>query len=264
MPFHQPDSIRYYNFGSLSEAGVVHAAFTRRGGLSPEPWASLNVGATVGDQVARVVENRRRAFRTLGRSFESLYDVWQVHGTEVVCAQGPRPLDEPHLKADAILTDQPGVTLFMRFADCVPIFLFDPLRRVVGLTHAGWQGTVKRIAAKAVRAMEACYGSSPGDILAGLGPSIGPHHYQVGPEVVARVQSAFGVDASALLCSYKKGQDLNGVQFDLWSANRLVLEHVGVRRIEVSGVCTACNLGDWYSHRAEHGRTGRFGALIAL
>ena len=147
MPFHQSDEIRYYTFESLEDAGICHAAITRQGGVSPQPWSSLNVGGTVGDDAGRVRENRRRSFRALGSPFESLFDVWQVHGTEVVCAKRRARLSQPHLKADAILTDQPGVTLFMRFADCVPIFLYDPLKKVVGLVHAGWQGTVKKTAA---------------------------------------------------------------------------------------------------------------------
>lgn len=264
MSFHQSDAIRYYTFESFDEAGVTHAAITRRGGISPEPWASLNVGGTVGDDAERVLQNRRRSFEALSRPFESLFDVWQVHGKEVVCAQRPRLPDEPPRQADAILTDCPGVTLFMRFADCVPIYLFDPVRKVVGLAHAGWLGTIRLTAAHTVQTMETGYGSRPEDILAGIGPSIGPHHYEVGPEVIQQVEQVFGIDARALLQPVPNDGGFLKAQFDLWNANRLVLERAGVRQIEVAGICTACSLADWYSHRGEKGRTGRFGALIAL
>jgi hypothetical protein len=264
MPFHQSDKIRYYSFDSLDESGVMHAALTRHGGVSPQPWSSLNVGATVGDVPGNVHENRLRSFQAFGRPFESLFDVWQVHSKEIVCAQAPRPPDQTHQKADAILTDRPGVTLFMRFADCVPIFLYDPVKKVVGLVHAGWLGTVQQVAAVAVEAMRACYGSRPQDILAGIGPSIAAHHYEVGPEVVAQVQVAFGADAAGLLLSANGGSVEGRALLDLWAANRLALERTGVRRVEVAGICTACNLEDWYSHRGEKGQTGRFGALIAL
>jgi len=264
MPFHQLDEIRYFTFETLAHAGVLHAALTRRGGVSPQPWSSLNVGGTVGDDAGRVRENRLRSFQALDRPFESLFDVWQVHGTEVVCAQTPRPPDHPPTRADAILTDRPGVTLFMRFADCVPIFLFDPLKKVVGLVHAGWLGTVQQVAATAIQAMHACYACHPQDILAGIGPSIGAHHYEVGSEVVAQVHTAFGVDASALLRSSNGASHQGGALFDLWAANRLVLERAGVRQVEIAGICTACSMEDWYSHRGEKGQTGRFGALIAL
>ena len=264
MPFQQSNHLRYFIFDTLADCGVKHAVFTRQGGSSPAPWDSLNVGGTVGDDPARVVENRQRSFRALNRPVESIFDVWQVHSSRVICADSPRPKRTPYRKADAILTDQPHVTLFMRFADCVPILLVDPVRKVVGLAHAGWQGTVKKVAASAVKALTARYGSSPADLMAGIGPSIAAHHYDVGPEVVGEVQRAFGVDASGLLRVNNGSPDGSGVQFDLWEANRLTLWNAGVRQIEISGLCTACSLGDWYSHRAEKGRTGRFGALIAL
>ena len=259
MPFHQPDSIRYFTFDSLDQAGVIHAVFTRRGGVSPEPWASLNVGGLRGDDPTRVLENRVLSFRTLGRIPESVYDVWQVHSAEVICSDGPRT-NLPHRKADAILTDRSTITLFMRFGDCVPVLLFDPIRKVVGIAHAGWEGTVKKIVSATVNTMTTSYNSQPGDILAAIGPSIAAHHYQVGPEVVSQIEQTFKEDASYLLMKDPDGQ----VTLDLWAANRLVLEQAGVTQIEIAGLCTACHLEDWYSHRAEAGLTGRFGVLIAL
>lgn len=259
MPFHKNGSIRYYTFTTFDEIGVPHAAITRQGGVSPAPWSSLNVGSTVGDETGRVVENRRKAFSSLGISQSTMYDVWQVHSADVVNAVEPRLPQTPHVKADAILTDQSNITLFMRFADCVPILLFDPRKKVVGLVHAGWKGTVLGIAASAIASMQQIYGSRPVDVLAAIGPSICLHHYKVGPEVVAQVKVSFGRQAKQVL------QPANGaVQFDLWEANRLILLKSGVKRIESAGICTACNLADWYSHRGENGSTGRFGVLIAL
>jgi len=151
----------------------------------------------------------------------------------------------------------------MRFADCVSVMLFEPRKRVIGLVHAGWLGTVKKIAAHAVEAMVQNYQTDPQDILAGIGPSIAVHHYEVGPEVVSQVQTAFG-QQSDLVLFRDKTDTAFGVKFDLWAANRLTLEKAGVRTIETSGICTACQTADWYSHRGENGRTGRFGALIYL
>jgi YfiH family protein len=261
VPFHQFGALRYYTFDLFDRCGLIHGLFTRHGGVSPAPWASLNLGGTVGDERANVVENRRLIFETLGRPVESIFDSWQVHGSEVICADHPRPLDAPHQKADAILTDRPEITLFMRFADCVPVLLYDPVRRVAGLVHAGWQGTVAFAAAAAVERMKAVYGSQPRDLLAGIGPSICVDHYEIGrgPEVIAAVEKAFEGDSAAVLSRN------NGLtHLDLWKANQIVLERCGVMQIEQAGLCTVEHNQDWYSHRAEKGKTGRYGALLAI
>jgi len=258
MPFQSHDEIRYFQFEQMGH-GLTHAVFSRRGGVSPAPWAALNLGSTVGDDLERVRENRRLALATLKLDAASVYDVWQVHGVDVAFAESPRSPQTPHLQADAILTDRPGLILMMRFADCVPILFHDPVRKVVGIAHAGWMGTVRGAARFAVEAMQRRYGSNPADILAAIGPSIGPDHYDVGPDVVIQVRQAFGKDAASLL-----PVTTGSIKFDLWAANRLLLEQAGVSHVEVAGLCTACAIEDWYSHRAEKGRTGRFGAIIAL
>ncbi len=258
MPFTSNGEIRYFQFEQLGQ-GLAHAIFTRKGGISPNPWAALNLGSTVGDDLQNVRENRQRALQTFDRDLASVYDVWQVHGVNVAIADAPRPPEMAHLKADVILTDKPGVTIMMRFADCVPIFLHDPVHKVVGIAHAGWLGTVRGTVRFAVEAMGQRFGSKPGDIQAGIGPSIGPDHYEVGPEVVDQVKQSFHEEASTLL-----PESMGRIKFDLWAANRLLLERAGVIQVEVAGLCTACHTDDWYSHRAEKGRTGRFGALIAL
>jgi hypothetical protein len=236
--------------------------FTRRGGTSPSPWSTLNLGGTVGDDPSRVSVNRQLAFLALGRKVESVYDVWQVHSDVVIVADAPRQPHIPHRQADAILTQNSEVTLFMRFADCVPIFLYDPRHRAVGMVHAGWKGTVIKVAAQAVDSMVRQYRSNPAELVAGIGPSICPTHYEIGPEVVIQVQQAFGSEAIKLLFRGSKSEKNGKACFDLWGANRTILQQVGVEKVEVAEICTACNLEDWYSHRAERGKTGRFGALI--
>ncbi len=259
MAFRTQNGLRYLTFDIFPE-NVVQAIFTRDGGVSPSPWTALNVGGTVGDERSRVVENRLRAFHALKRDPDSLFDVWQVHSADVVVANAPHHSAPPEFKADAILTDNPQVTLFMRFADCVPVFLHDPKRNVIGVVHAGWLGTVRKVAEAAVRMMHAVYGTRPNDVLAAIGPSIGPDHYEVGPDVVAHVRHAFGKkQAEQILLP-----NTSHVHFDLWAANRLTLQRAGVEQIELSSLCTACHPQDWYSHRAQKGKTGRFGALIAL
>jgi len=258
MTFTETGGVRYFSFAIFPQA-ITQAVFTRSGGVSPTPWDTLNVGGTVGDDAERVRENRRRMFDTAGRSLQTAFDVWQVHSADAVRADAPRPPEQPHQKADIILTDRPEVTLYMRFADCVPMLLYDPADGVVCLAHAGWLGTVRGAAAAAVQAMIRYYGSKPADILAGIGPSIGVDHYEIGPDVVEQIRHAFGRDEQGLI-ERRDGR----TYLDLWAANRLQLESTGVQQIEVAGICTACHLDDWYSHRAEKGKTGRFGALIAL
>ena len=256
MPFIQHNAIRYYQFDSLP---TRHAIFTRRGGVSPEPWGSLNVGGTVGDDLTRVRENRLLSFKALGCPPESIFDVWQVHSADVVCANAPRPADESLRQADIILTDKTNVSLFMRFADCVPILVYDPHNAVIGVAHAGWMGTLRDVASRTIQTMHKTYGSNPTDIIACIGPSIGPDHYEVGADVILQVMQKFGDDSDQFLLSN------NGkIHFDLWKTNKFLLERAGVGKVDVAGICTACHTDDWFSHRAEKGRTGRFGALISL
>jgi YfiH family protein len=258
MPFQYTEGLKYYSFPSIAKE-VRHGIFTRVGGTSPKPWESLNMGNTVGDESGRVTQNRQLAFGVLKLDNKSLFDVWQVHSATVALAGAPRAMNEDYQKADVILTNQPKVTLMMRFADCTPILLHDPVNKVIGLVHAGWMGTVKMAAKIAVEAMVENYGSNPEDIRAAIGPSIGPDHYEVGTDVIEKVRKTFGEINHVLI------EKINGkFHFDLWEGNRLLLQIAGVKKIEVAGLCTACNLGDWFSHRAEKGKTGRFGVLASL
>jgi YfiH family protein len=259
VPFYQEGSIKYYRFSSLENPGLFHALFTRHGGLSPSPWKSLNFGASVGDDVKRVFLNREKALAVLQVKPESVYDTFQIHSTEIVMTDRPLPPNELHVKADAIITNKPDVTLVMRFADCVPILLFDPVNLAIGISHAGWIGTVSKIAGKTVLKMMQNYGTNPNDVLAAIGPSIGPDHYTIGNDVIEKVNSSFGDNAEQLL-----NDDHGKAYFDLWKANQVILNEIGVYKIEVAGICTNCNINDWYSHRGEHGKTGRFGVVIGL
>jgi len=252
-------SIKYYKFSSFNIPGIVHAIFTRHGGASPAPWRSLNFGASVGDDLTRVMLNRNNALGVLKLKPDVVYDVYQVHSTEIVYTDKPLAVGEPHIKADAIITNIPNICLIMRFADCVPILLFDPQNRIIGIAHAGWKGTVNKIAAKTVTKMVQNFGTNPSDVLAAIGPSIGPDHYQVGEDVINKVAISFGNTSEEVLI-LNNGKSY----FDLWKANQIILTEVGVNKIDVAGICTQCNLDDWYSHRGEHEKTGRFGVVLGL
>ncbi|MFN2275233.1 MAG: peptidoglycan editing factor PgeF [Anaerolineales bacterium] len=258
MPLVSVNGLQFFQFESFQHEPLKHGLFMRTGGVSPSPWKSLNVGGTVGDDPVRVGENRRRIFNALDLDLDSAYDVWQVHSADLVIADSPRAGRE-YQRADIILTSSPGVTLFMRFADCVPILLYDPTRHVIGLAHAGWLGTVRQVARVAVEGMRTYFGSEPADVIAGIGPAIGPDHYEVGRDVISAIEDSFGHAAAGLLHP-RDGR----TYLDLYSANRSLLTSAGVEQIEATSICTACSVSEWFSHRAEGGRTGRFGALLSL
>jgi YfiH family protein len=252
-------SLVYYQFSSFLEHGnLMHGVFTRLGGHSQPPWASLNTGHTVGDDLDAVEANHDLIFEALGVHRENIVSPHQVHSTAVRVV-GERERGQVLPQTDALVTDAPGVVLMLRFADCVPILLYDPIRRVVGLAHAGWRGTVNGMAGAVVRAMVDELGCDAHDIQAGIGPSIGPCCYEVGDEVAEAASSAFS-DLKDVLTSLPNGR----WHLDLWAGNRRQLIGVGVQSIETAGICTACRTDEWFSHRAEQGRTGRLGALIGL
>jgi YfiH family protein len=257
---HQPDQVRYFTSDLLPDDLVAHAIFSRIGGVSQEAFASLNVGLTVGDDPSNVYKNREIAFREVDRRPETLSDSWLVHGTTAFVYRELRPTSQAvPPQADIVLTDNPEVTLFMRYADCVPIILVDPVRRAIALAHAGWQGTVLKVAQAAVRNLTETFNTRPEEVLAVIGPSIGPQNYQVGAEVVQQVESTFGSDAERLLPNINQS-----AHFDLWSANLLALQQAGVTQIDLAGICTFEHSTEWFSHRATGGNTGRFGVLLAL
>jgi YfiH family protein len=261
------DGLAVYRFDSLPERELDAFVSTRTGGVSAPAYASLNLGLGVGDEPAAVLENRRRLFSAFDLPLER--SVWceQVHGDRVAlvaagdAGRGSLERDSLVPQADALVTDVAGLTLCVTLADCAPIVLLDPGRSVLGLAHAGWRGTVARIASRAVEAMRSGFGSDPADLLAAIGPSIGPGDYAVGEEVVDRVRDAFGDRARPAIEPLAGGS----AHFDLRAANALDLEAAGVEpgRIEVAGISTAKALDRFFSHRAE-GRTGRFVAAAAL
>lgn len=253
---HHPLPLTQFDSFSTSQ-NLVHAVTTRHGGVSVTPWASLNLGGSVGDDPAAVDENHNRMCAALGVQRGHLVTGLMTHGRHVAVVDqtdwGRRLPD-----TDALVTQTPGVYLALRFADCVPVLFYDPRLQVVGMAHAGWRGTLALIAQATALTMISVFGSRPADIRVGIGPSIGPCCYEVGDDVIAHTQAVFNGNGRVLR--------QQGVRqhLDLWLANRLQLEQVGVRHIETAEICTACHVHDYYSHRAEKGRTGRFGAVIGI
>jgi len=246
----------YYQFDNLAAAGVTHGIFTRLAGRSLTPFASLNVGHTVGDDSEAVESNHQLIYSSLGCCSSQVVSARQVHSDEVaIVGRGNRGAILPD--TDALITQDPETTLMLRFADCTPILLAEPSRPMVGIVHAGWRGTLGRIARKAVEEAVCRLGVDPGKLIAGIGPSIGPCCYEVGRDLLRRLESD-EEDWSSFLVE-KRG----GTFLDLWAANRRQLAHAGVRNIEVARLCTVCHVDEFFSHRGEGGLTGRFGALIS-
>lgn len=250
----------YLQFESLPDSGrLQQAVFTRQGGVSHAPFESLNLSVSVPDEKARVYANRRIAYGLYGRDTDSVVHAHLVHGADVARVSH---LDYgtwiPH--TDGIITNEPGCALTMNYADCAPIFLYDPQKQAVGLGHAGWLGTTRDLPGALVRAMTAAFGSEPGDLIAAIGPCIGPCCYEVGEVVINKVLDAFE-DGETLLLAQANGR---GPHFDLPEANRRNLVRAGVQAVEQSGLCTGCRTDLFFSHRAEKGKTGRFGTILIL
>jgi polyphenol oxidase len=258
MPTHSKNSISYYTFSVFDEFNLTHGVFMRRGGCSPKPWKSLNMATSVGDDRLSVIENRRRITDVLSLQQDSIYDVWQVHSNEVISTDKSRPIDTPHIKADAIITNNPNVTLLMLFADCVPILFFDPENCAAAVAHAGWQGTLKGVVVETVDVMQKTYKTNPAKLIVGIGPSICMQHYEVGKEMEEKFINVF--DSEDKILNYYQGKTF----LDLKKANEILLSRIGVKTVFNSNICTSCNPNDWFSHRAENGQTGRFAAVMTV
>jgi polyphenol oxidase len=252
------NGLTYYQFESLPPERVRHGIFARLGGVSHGPFATLNLSSSVPDDPEAVAENRRRFYAAMGLERESAIRTVQVHGARVaaVDADDVRRIQQG---TDGLVTRTCDLPLVMAFADCVPLLLFDPVEAVVGIAHAGWRGLVRGVVEAAVRCMEEDFGCRAAHVRAGIGPAIGACCYEVGSDVLEAAQTAFG-DVGDLFRTNSHG----AIHLDLWAASEMALRRAGVEQIEHACLCTACHVDEFYSHRREGGRTGRFGAIIAL
>lgn len=251
----------YDQFETLRAAGVVHGVFTRHGGVSAAPWATLNMSTSTGDAPEAVRENHCRALRALNLREDRTATAWMVHGNAVGVVEAENLAEFSRARApqaDALITRVRGVALSLRFADCLPVLLFDPVRGAVGIIHAGWRGIVNGVIPATVHAMQRAFDSRPSDMLAGIGPGIGPAQYQVGADVAEHIARA------ATTAAVRWDERRQAWFADLWLAAAHQLRCLGVGEVEIAGVCTASHTEDWFSHRAEGAQTGRFGAVIAL
>jgi hypothetical protein len=249
--------------------GILHAFSTRTGGVSKPPFATLNLGQGVGDNPAAVEENRHRFFGTFGIEMGQVVRARQVHGDSIlkvdVALTGrvgfPRYLVDERAECDALITSLPGLALVVSTADCVPVLIHDPVRGAIAAIHAGWRGTAKGIAARALTAMREAYGTDPSACLVAIGPCIRGCCFEV--DAVVREAMATTLPNPE---TYAVANRPDHWLLDLVGVNRAVLERAGVRpdRIEDVRLCTNCRNDLFFSHRAEKGRTGRMMSFILL
>ena len=268
MPATRKSALEVYTFPHLNDAGLVaHGFTTRAGGVSKGSCQSLNTAFHVGDRESHVKTNRALACQALGIDPGLLVAGNQVHGDivrvvgETDKGRGAFSEKDALPGTDALVTAAAGVPLASFYADCVPIFLLDPLNRVVALAHAGWKGTALRIGRKTVEKMTAAFGTDPRDCLAGVGPSIGPCCYEVDEKVIDQFRGGIsGLPDLAVAVSPGKWK------LNLWEANRRVLLAAGLKAENILSacICTSCHSDMFFSYRAHKGKTGRMMAIIML
>ncbi|MDF2924000.1 MAG: pgeF [Paenibacillaceae bacterium] len=243
------------------------AGFTGRGGgVSQPPYASLNMGLHVGDRLEAVLENRRRAALGVGIPLSSWTFGEQVHDCKVQCVtsqeagRGIHSREDAFQGKDAFITRERGVAMAGLFADCVPLYFLDPEHRAVGIAHAGWKGTVLQVAGETVRSMAMQFGTKTEAVRAVIGPSIGSCCYEVDNAIIATVQEKTGMSGEPYWTSSPSGKYMLNLQ----EINRQIMIKAGImpHHIEITKLCTGCNLSRFFSHRKEGDLTGRMAAWI--
>lgn len=259
----------YLEYPLFQETGIVTSAFsTRLGGVSEGYYSSLNLSFDRGDDPARVLENFKRIGASMGVAVEDMVLSKQTHTTNVrvVTAEdkGKGIMQERnYTDVDGMITNVPGICLVTSYADCVPLYFVDPVKKVIGLSHSGWRGTVGKIGKNTVQLMQENFGSKPEDLLAAVGPSVCMDCYEVSEDVIEQFKEVFEKKYWEDLF-YKKE---NGkYQLNLWKANELIFLESGIlpEHMAITNVCTHCNSKILYSHRTMGNNRGNLCAFLAL
>ncbi len=261
------NGVPYLAADAIEQAGgVVHGFSTRLGGVSEGMWGSLNLSVSRGDDPDHVRENYRRFLAAIGGREGIVVRTNQVHRDTVrviTSADWKADIcDKVDYDADGLITATPGVALLVNTADCVPVLLYDPVRRVVGAVHAGWRGTAEGVVTRAIERMEDVYGCRPGDILAAIGPSVGTECFETHEDVPNAMMANMGTTA----LQYIQIKDNGKFAVDLKGLNQLRLEQAGVDpdHIGVSTDCTATDTDKYWSHRKMGTDRGAMAAVIQL
>lgn len=265
----EKNHVPYIQFKNLSATGIVkHGFSTRKGGVSTGIFSSMNLNFKRGDDPDAVLENYRRMAAALNMRVEDMVLSDQTHTTNVrVITEEDRgkgilkPQD--YSDVDGMITNVPGIVLVTSYADCVPLYFVDPVRKAIGLSHSGWKGTVGHIGQKTVWKMHEVYGSEPKDIVAAIGPSICQSCYEVSDDVAGAFRANFTADEAAdILLDKGNGK----YQLDLWKANWYVLTDADIlpEHLSVTDLCTACHPDLLWSHRKTNGQRGGLSAFLSL
>ncbi len=273
------DGIEYLTFPNLEgQEGIRHLFTTRIGGISRGDYATMNFSYTRGDEKAAVDENFKRIAKVLGRSVEDFVLSDQTHTANIRIVTGEDAgkgivRKKDYHDIDGMVTNVPRVVLAAFFADCVPLYFVDPANRAIGLSHAGWKGTAAGIGKRTVACMQETYGSDPKQMLAAIGPSICGSCYEVGEEVAGQFFRLFPDAKKAAAILRPAPLSLESAEkkekkylLDLWRANYEMLLEAGMlpAHLCVTDLCTCCNAGYLFSHRASKGRRGNLGAFLSI
>ena len=255
-----PNGVKFAMFPTFQAHGLRHGISTRIGGCSENALASLNLGVNVNDRPENIRRNREKFCEAVGVDATRVVASGQIHGDHVAVVDH-RQAGQRLADTDGLVTCTPDLPLLLFFADCVPLLFYDPVRKVIGLSHAGWKGTFLSIGPKTLTVMQHTFGTDPEDCLLGVGPSIGPTDYEVDEPVLSQIITRWP-STEAFAHPGRPGHWL----LDLWEWNRQQAIAAGIspENILISGISTAQHADIFFSHRASQGKAGRFGVLMAL
>lgn len=269
VPVFVENQVPHFEYESLNNTGIVsHMFSTRLGGVSTGVLSTMNLSTTRGDSFENLDENYQRVAAFFGVEKTSFVLSDQTHTTNVrrVSAKDAGKglyIERDYSDIDGLITNEPGLVLTTFYADCVPLYFVDPVKKAIGLSHSGWRGTVGRMGEKTILAMTKEFGSNPKDIICAIGPSICKDCYEISEDVAREFIQEFGLTGDCDMLTYTG----NGkYHLDLWEANYVVLRDAGVlaENIEKPSVCTCCNPDLLFSHRASNGKRGNLAALMCL
>jgi len=269
------NGVGFLTFPGLENTNTVrHLCTTREGGVSSGIFRSMNLSYIRGDTKENVDENFRRVAQCLGCSADDMVCTDQTHTVNIrIATQQDRgkgiTRERDFTDIDGLITAERGIVLAGFFADCVPLLFADPVKKVIGIAHSGWRGTVGEIGRHMVEKMQDGFGCDPADLHAAIGPSICQDCYEVSEDVIEIIRNRFEEAYWPHFFREKEGAVLGKqkkYQLDLWELNRQILlwSKIPEDQIEVTDLCTCCNPEVLFSHRASHGKRGNLGAFITL